>query len=186
MDTRTGEAEGSTRRRFLMATGAAVMAGTPIGAIAGVIEERERRLSIQNVRTGEELDLAYWTGGQYSGSALARFNWLLRDFRVDEATPIHAGLLDLMYFTRRALGTEAPYAVISGYRSAETNRLLARRNKRVAKNSFHIKGMAVDLCLPGRDLAVLAETATSFRLGGVGYYPRQNFVHLDVGGVRSW
>lgn len=177
---------GVTRRQMLLAGMAFGAAGTPLGALAGMLDERECRLGFNNARTGEELEITYRIGGHYVPSALDRINHLLRDVLSGEVKPINPTLLDLMYGIRKRLDTQEPFVVISGYRSPRTNRLLARWKRGVSKNSLHLDGMAVDLLLPGRDLAAVAETAKSFRYGGVGYYPKSNFVHLDVGRVRSW
>ena len=177
---------GITRRRMLLAGMALGVANTPLGALAGMLDERECRLGFNNVRTGEELEITYRVGRHYLPSALNRINYLLRDVLSGEVKPIDPRLLDLLYCVRRTLDTEDPYVVISGYRSPRSNRILARRKPGVARNSLHIDGMAVDLLLPGRDLDAVAETAKSFHAGGVGYYPRSNFVHLDVGRPRYW
>jgi uncharacterized protein YcbK (DUF882 family) len=76
--------------------------------------------------------------------------------------------------------------VISGYRSPVTNSYLAATTSGVAKKSLHMKGLAADIFLPGSDLSTLHRVALHLGLGGVGYYPRSNFVHVDVGRVRSW
>jgi uncharacterized protein YcbK (DUF882 family) len=79
-----------------------------------------------------------------------------------------------------------PFHVISGYRSPETNALLRKRNRGVAKNSLHVVGKAIDIRLPGVPLSVLRRVAVKLRGGGVGYYPRSNFIHVDIGRVRYW
>lgn len=177
---------GITRRRMLSAGMALGIANTPLGALAGMLDEREYRLGFNNVRTGEELEITYRTGRHYLPSALNRINHLLRDVLSGEVKPIDPRLLDLLCGVRRKLDTEEPYVVISGYRSPRSNRILAQRKPGVAKHSLHIDGMAVDLLLPGRDLDAVAETAKSLHAGGVGYYPRSKFVHLDVGRPRYW
>ncbi|HLJ64642.1 MAG TPA: DUF882 domain-containing protein, partial [Stellaceae bacterium] len=82
--------------------------------------------------------------------------------------------------------SEAPFHVISGYRSEETNEMLASEHRGVAPNSYHLQGMAIDVRLPGRNLSVLRRAAMAQRGGGVGYYPHSHFVHIDVGPVRHW
>lgn len=177
---------GITRRRMLLAGMALGVANTPLGALARIPDGRNRRLGLNNARTGEELEITYRIGQRYLPSALNRVNHLLRDVLSGEVKPIDPRLLDLLYGIRKKLGTEEPYIVISGYRSPRSNQLLARRKSGVAKKSLHIDGMAVDLLLPGRALDAVAEAAKSFHAGGVGYYPRSNFVHLDVGRPRYW
>jgi uncharacterized protein YcbK (DUF882 family) len=76
--------------------------------------------------------------------------------------------------------------VVSGYRSPETNHMLYMRSSGVASNSYHIQGMAIDLRCEGRDLSQVHGAAMSLRCGGVGYYPRSDFVHVDCGPVRCW
>jgi len=95
-------------------------------------------------------------------------------------------LLDLLYGLRSALGSEERFHVISGYRSPKTNAKLASNSSGVAKKSFHMRGMAIDVALPGRDLVDLRDAAWALQLGGVGYYPKSGFVHVDTGPVRRW
>ncbi|HYN61457.1 MAG TPA: DUF882 domain-containing protein, partial [Rubrivivax sp.] len=56
----------------------------------------------------------------------------------------------------------------------------------VARNSLHMEGRAIDVRLPGVPLAELRDAAQALRVGGVGYYPDSQFVHIDTGRVRSW
>lgn len=46
--------------------------------------------------------------------------------------------------------------------------------------------MAIDVRVPGLLLAQLRDRARRLRGGGLGYYPRSDFVHIDVGRVRYW
>jgi uncharacterized protein YcbK (DUF882 family) len=64
--------------------------------------------------------------------------------------------------------------------------MLASRGGSVGKRSFHMRGMAIDVSLPGRSVADLRRAALAQQAGGVGYYPSSGFVHVDVGHVRSW
>ena len=77
--------------------------------------------------------------------------------------------------------------MISGYRCPATNTTL--RNTRgggVARRSLHMDGKAIDVRLPGVPLADLRDAALSLGMGGVGFYPREQFVHVDTGPVRRW
>ena len=76
--------------------------------------------------------------------------------------------------------------MISGYRSEETNSLLRAAGTGVAKHSLHIEGKAIDIRLPGYELKTLRHAAVDLRMGGVGYYPSSDFVHLDTGRIRYW
>jgi uncharacterized protein YcbK (DUF882 family) len=46
--------------------------------------------------------------------------------------------------------------------------------------------MAIDLRCERHDLSYVRAAAMSLRGGGVGYYPRSDFVHVDCGPVRYW
>jgi uncharacterized protein YcbK (DUF882 family) len=113
-------------------------------------------------------------------------NYILRDHRTGEIKPIATQLLDLIHALSEKLCARRPFHIISGYRCQATNDLLRRRGRGVARNSLHLQGKAVDIRLPGCDLSVLRESAMGLRGGGVGYYPRPSFVHVDIGTVRYW
>jgi uncharacterized protein YcbK (DUF882 family) len=110
----------------------------------------------------------------------------LRDHRADEVENIDTDLLDLLFALRKTLETREPFHVISGYRSAKTNATLRAAGSGVAPNSLHRLGKAIDIRTPGRELRVLHEAAVALKGGGVGYYPKSDFVHVDVGRVRYW
>ncbi|WP_460034219.1 YcbK family protein [Methylothermus subterraneus] len=128
----------------------------------------------------------YWFNGRYLSDSLQRLNHLLRDHRRNEVFPINARLFDLLYVLSARLETARPIEIISGYRSPATNAMLAAHSDQVAKTSLHTFGMAVDIRVPGRELKDVYKTALNLRAGGVGYYPVSNFVHVDVGRVRTW
>lgn len=128
----------------------------------------------------------YWWNGRYLSESLTQLNYLLRDHRSGEIFPINAHLFDLLYVLTRRLETAKPIEVISGYRSPATNAMLAAHSDQVAKSSLHTFGMAIDMRLSNRSLRDVYQTALALRVGGVGYYPISNFVHLDVGRVRTW
>lgn len=153
---------------------------------APAVDDEPRELAFRNLHTGETVDVVYRADGQLDRAALREIDWVLRDFRTGEARPIDRRLLDLLWILRAALGTTAPYEVISGYRSPVTNAMLARPGSGVSRISLHMRAMAVDVRVPGQPLAALRATALALRLGGVGYYPSSDFVHVDVGRVRFW
>ena len=66
------------------------------------------------------------------------------------------------------------------------NAALRSRSSGVARGSLHTHGKAIDIRLPRHDLADLRRAALALRSGGVGYYPRDNFLHLDTGRFRTW
>jgi uncharacterized protein YcbK (DUF882 family) len=176
----------SGRRRFLLGGAAAAFAGIASPALAALNRKQFRSLALDNLHTGEKIKVDYWVDGSYVRGALHRVNFNLRDFRTGAVHPIDPQLLDLLHALQRMLGTRAAFQVISGYRSPETNAMLREESSGVAANSLHVQGMAIDVRLPGRSLRSLHAAAVRLEQGGVGYYPRSDFVHLDVGRVRYW
>ena len=146
----------------------------------------EKSLSFQSMRTGETVAVKYWSKGQYVPQALREVDHIMRDWRTREVFLIDTALLDVLFKLRVKLSTTAPYRIISGFRSLSTNETLAQRNDKVASRSLHMAGMAIDTSLPGVDTRRLRDAALSLRLGGVGYYQKSTFVHIDTGRVRRW
>jgi uncharacterized protein YcbK (DUF882 family) len=176
----------TTRRNFLrMMAGAAAMATAP-AALASVARTPERSLRFYNTHTGERLAATYWARGQYLSDGLEEINHILRDHRSGEIARIDPELLDLLHVLHGKLPAKGPFHVISGYRSPATNAQLRSQSSGVAKKSLHMKGMAIDIRLPGVELKELRRAAVQLRGGGVGYYAKSNFVHVDVGRVRYW
>jgi uncharacterized protein YcbK (DUF882 family) len=173
------------RRRLLQGAlgfaGAAVMAPMARAAAAA-----PRSLSLLNLHTGERLKATYFEGGGYVPDALEAMNNLLRDYRTGDVHPIAPGLLDLVTMLQQRLETDATVHVISGYRSPRTNAALHARSDGVATHSLHMVGEAMDIRIPGVELADLRNAALGLQRGGVGYYPASDFVHVDVGRVRRW
>ena len=155
------------------------------GAAAGIAGIA--RLALVNTHTGEALDVVYRERGHYLDDAIAEIDRVLRDHRNGEVFPIDRVLLDQLDALSALLGTGMrPFHVISGYRSPATNAMLAARSGGVATHSLHMSGRAIDIRMPGVPLAVLHRAALGLRAGGVGFYPRSDFVHVDTGRVRSW
>lgn len=145
-----------------------------------------RELSLLNTHTGESLRMRYFEAGQCIPQALSKLDHLLRDHRSGDVHPIDPQLFDVL-FRVAALNACAPrFEIISGYRSPVSNAQLRANSKGVAKNSLHMEGKAIDVRLAGVSCAKLRDVALTMCCGGVGYYARSNFVHLDTGRVRAW
>jgi uncharacterized protein YcbK (DUF882 family) len=174
------------RRGVLIGAGAAIVAGVASPAIANVGRANVRRLSFDNLHTGEKVDAEYWADGAYIPDALKEFNRVLRDFRTGDVHAIDRSLLNVLVLLRAELETDAALEIISGYRSPKTNAMLRKKSKGVAASSLHMDGMAIDIRISGRQLAQVRDAAISLSAGGVGYYPKDGFVHVDTGFVRHW
>jgi uncharacterized protein YcbK (DUF882 family) len=158
-------------------------------ALAAPRPAAPRVLSFFNTHTGERLKAEYALGGSYQPDALNAINHILRDFRANQVKPIDPTLLDLLHELGGTLESAQPFHIISGYRSPNTNILLREKggtHTGVASKSLHMVGKAIDIRVPGVKLDHLRGAARSLKLGGVGYYPSSNFVHVDTGRVRYW
>lgn len=143
-------------------------------------------ISLQNSHTGETFSGVYRVGDKYLPEAFERINYVLRDFRADEIFPMDPRAIDIISAVHRYAGTQEAYSVISGYRSPRTNAHLRSQSRGVAKHSLHMSGQAIDVRLGDVPARHIREVATKLRAGGVGYYPREEFVHLDSGSFRTW
>ena len=182
-----------TRRRFMrhatQAAGAAALAGfgTSTLAQAAAPTPAERALDFVHTHTGEKLGLVFAVGREYVQDSLSALNRFLRDHYTGDVGRMDPQLFDLLHQVRGLVGSRAPFEVISGYRCPATNdRLRSTGGGGVARRSLHMDGRAIDVRLPGVKLAELRDAALSLKGGGVGFYARDGFVHLDTGRVRAW
>jgi uncharacterized protein YcbK (DUF882 family) len=177
----------NVRRTFLKQSAIVVAAlCAPAIARASLVSAHEKSLKLFNTHTGETLSSVFWAEGQFLPDALNEINRLLRDHRSNTIMPIDPNLLTLLEQVSAQVGQAQTLHVISGYRSPETNQGLADRSNGVARHSLHLEGKAIDIRVPGRDLASVRKVAMGLRGGGVGFYPASQFVHIDTGRVRIW
>jgi len=146
----------------------------------------EKKISLLNLHTGERVQSIFWANGRYVPDSLHSIYKVLRDHRTGDRLPIDLDLLDALYLLQRKLGSRKEFHVISGYRSPQTNLMLATQSSGVAKTSLHTFGKAIDIRLPGHRLIHVRKAAMDLQMGGVGYYPGSNFVHIDTGRIRFW
>lgn len=185
-----------SRRRFLsLSSAAAAAAGGLGGALLSAPAvharpavrhpEHAKSTEFVHAHTGERFKGVYYENGAYVTAALASADWVLRDITADKSMMMSNALIDLLGRLKQRLG-DKEIVVTSGYRSRATNEALRRVNRRAARRSLHIEGKAVDFYSPGVPARKLAEIAVQEGRGGVGYYPRRRFIHVDVGAVRFW
>jgi uncharacterized protein YcbK (DUF882 family) len=147
----------------------------------------ERNLELVNTHTHEHAHVVYKRGADYDPAALQTLNKLLRDHRSGEMYEMDPRLYDQLFELARAANCHPHYEIISGYRSRETNdKMSAKPGSGVARKSLHMQGRAIDVRLKNCDCARLRDLALAAKQGGVGYYQRSDFVHIDTGNFRTW
>ena len=177
----------SQRRQFLRTTSLVGLACLPVWASTVNAAQSPRGLAMRHLHTQEHIDLIYANGSENDPLALNQFNRFLRDHYTGDVGSIDPTLLDLLHEVRLVLDNPNPFEIISGFRSSATNQNLRQKGAGgVARKSLHMEGRAIDVRLPGTALDVLRDVALSKQAGGVGFYPKDGFVHLDTGRVRNW
>jgi uncharacterized protein YcbK (DUF882 family) len=175
-----------SRRGFLVLSAAAVLTNAVVVGTRAE-EKQPRRLRLVHAWTGERLDIVYFKDGDYLPDALAKLDRFMRDPVNGEVGQIDRKLYDYLSDLQAALGGEEPLRLHSAYRSAKTNAAWAAQSARVARDSLHMKGQAADVSRGDVDARRLAAAAISLKRGGVGLYGSQiDFIHVDLGPVRSW
>ena len=145
-----------------------------------------RSLSLLNVNSTETLTVTYWSDGAYHRDALDKLNQFLRDSQSGDQTEMDPLVFDVLWHTMQQTGYGGTVEVLSAFRSPEHNAWLASVSRGVARDSQHMNGNAMDVRFPGMSVSKIRQAARSLQMGGVGFYPRSGFVHLDTGPVRYW
>ncbi|MGC3980036.1 MAG: DUF882 domain-containing protein [Steroidobacteraceae bacterium] len=177
-----------SRRSLLGAIGGGLLLAPFAGLNAqALLPTRDSRtLNFVHTHTGEKLSLNYWCDGAFQAQCVAPLNRFLRDFRTGEVANIDTGLLDILHQLQVLSDRDATFEIISAYRSPQTNAMLRKSSSEVAKKSLHMEGKAIDIRITGFSTKKLQQLALAHQQGGVGYYAKSNFVHVDTGRVRSW
>ena len=164
-----------------------VMAAEAKAAAFAMPRQGSYKIAFRNTHTNEIFSGTYRVGDRYLPDAFERINYVLRDFRTNDVFPIDPRLIDIVYLAHAKTGSNAPFDVLSGYRSPKTNDMLRRTGGGgVARNSLHLMGQAIDLRMDGFSTRRIRDIGKEIHAGGVGYYPGSNFVHLDTGKFRTW
>ena len=172
-------------RRYFLGFGLAI-AGGFLSSAARAALETPKSLSFLHTHTGEKLSATFWDKGAFLPEGLAEIDHILRDFISNSVVPIDRKLLGLLADLHQRLDSREPFQIISAYRTAATNAMLRSESTGVAKHSYHMKAMAIDIRLVDVRLTDLRQAAKAMGRGGVGIYPASNFVHVDTGPVRYW
>ncbi len=175
-----------TRRAVLgVFAGLCAMAAAPVyarapGLLRGAGDVRKIRMYSQ--RTGESINTIYYADGKYIPEALKEVSYFMRDWRQNAIMAYAPDNIDNLTASLMLMDTTEPYLMISGYRTPKTNRML----RGAASNSYHMRAMAADVRLKSRDVRTIQRAALRCGGGGVGFYRRSNFVHMDCGPIRTW
>lgn len=145
-----------------------------------------RRVKMYSGRSGESIDAIYWIDGHYISEAFDEISYFMRDWRSGSVKLIDRRTVDIIAASHQLLGSDEAFSMLSGYRTAATNRALRARSRSVARNSLHVLGQAADLRMRGRSVNQIAQAAKTCNAGGVGRYRGANFVHMDCGDIRTW
>jgi len=165
--------------------GVATAKDADTSAVAGQVY----RLHMFHTHSGESIDVVYRVGDTYLPDGLAKLNHFLRDHRTQNVSEYDPKEFDLLHSLLAKLGRpNGEIDIICGYRTPWSNNLLRSRssNSGVAQHSQHMLAKAIDIRVPGVSTTSLRDAALSLHAGGVGYYPVNRFVHVDVGPVRQW
>ena len=178
-------------RRGVLKAGALGLLASPVPLLLDSSDAHARghdawKVSFRQAHTGESFSGVYRVGNRYLPEAFERLNYVLRDFRTGEVFPMDPRVIDILSMVQSRAKSSVPFEVLSAYRSPKTNTNLRRASGGVAKNSFHMYGQALDIRNPNVSTKRLRNIAQGLKAGGVGYYPRSGFIHIDTGAVRSW
>jgi uncharacterized protein YcbK (DUF882 family) len=147
---------------------------------------QDLKLTLSNTHTGEQASACFWSGGEFQQNELACLDRIMRDHRNNQQIAIDPQLYKLMARLQQHFGKQKPLEIVCGYRSPETNAWLRKHTTGVAAHSLHIVGKAVDIRIAGVPTQTLQQAALAMHNGGVGYYPKSRFVHVDTGKIRHW
>jgi uncharacterized protein YcbK (DUF882 family) len=123
--------------------------------------------------------------GKYSTEAMKAIAHLFRCRLTGEEHEIDPALIEKLD-TIEDHFRAGEIRLISTYRSPLRNALMRRHSRGVAKESLHMRGMAADIEIERISKTSVRDFAYSLHDGGVGFYRRSGFVHVDSGAARAW
>lgn len=175
------------RRDFLLGGLATLASASAPGLLHAKTDATPRQIPLYHTHTAESLDLVYTPSRGLDADMQRRLNHFLRDFRTEDVERIDPQLIRILHdLTDTARHSDGVIEIISAYRSPQTNKMLRKASNGVARKSLHMQGRALDIRLRGASTSAVRDRAIALRLGGVGYYRRSDFIHVDTGRVRHW
>jgi uncharacterized protein YcbK (DUF882 family) len=153
------------------------------------VPEDGQKYEIKLARQGGEIiDVIYRVGDTYIPDALDKLSQFLRDSHNDEVKTYDPRTFDVLHTMLAKLNrSSSVIEILCGYRTKETNDALRESGTtNAAEHSQHIEANAIDIRVPGVPAVQLRDAALSLGAGGVGYYPKSQFIHVDSGPVRKW
>lgn len=152
-----------------------------------IVVEKKFNLKLINANTKDAVTFQFGKNHRLRSQEISKLNHFLKDWRTNEIKKFDTMVLnDFLKICSlcSGRGDAVKVSVHSGFRSKETNEYLRRKSHKVARNSMHILGKAIDFSIPGMSVQHLTKIVKANTKGGVGSYP--TFVHLDSGPQRSW
>ncbi len=150
------------------------------------IKNSSKKLHLYNINSREALNVEYFINGKYNKEGLHEIYKFMSDRRSGEVAKIDNHVIESLYDLQKKLNIDEPISILSGYRSVASNNKMAKQSRGVSKDSYHTKGMAVDLFVKDMPIHHLHDIVADIHTGGIGYYPSSGFIHIDAGPVRNW
>ena len=173
--------------RFLPFLGVLICLGAAPLTKTRASTDRQHRLRLYHTHTGERIDIVYRRDEGYVPEALASLDQFLRDHRTGEVHHFDPRLFDLLSDLTASVGRPgAEINIVCGFRTPWSNEYLRHHTSGIATNSLHMQAEAIDIRLPGTKTLQFRQAARRLGRGGVGYYARSDFIHVDLGRVRYW
>ena len=177
------------RRRFLEVAGLGAAAALTLGLTPPdeqLSDPTERTLDLYRIHSRKRLRVTYMKGGRYVESALSQIDRICQDNLQKQHIRMDTALIDHLWMLKELVARDAVIDIISAYRTPKTNAWLRGKSKNVARRSLHMDGRAIDIRIRGLSASTVADLAAELAMGGVGYYDRSQFTHLDTGRPRRW
>jgi uncharacterized protein YcbK (DUF882 family) len=168
-----------TQPRVAVAAPAAVevlTAGTRARPQKEIPPARRGVLALESVNTGEQLEVTLdLATGELDETSYRAFRHFMRCLHSSAESPMDPRLITLLHSI--SVRTGRKILIVSGFRLPVYS---------TAAFSYHARGMAADIRIPGMTALMVRDLVTSMGVKGIGYYPRSEFVHVDVREQKSF